>query len=350
MGNNKGMHDKYLPFTEETVKKHLYGGKTKSKIKESQETQLKKIRGSISSFEKYKNKIKSLECKTLTELRSPCQIQKDERFWTMNTLLHIFYSPNRTNKLIQLFKKGYRQDILKSIGLKSWEECFENKNLELYFEVYLSSPAKYKDWLSEEYSKFRKNEKPNKHQIIPYILASACQENTKINADPNDKIVIKKNIEGPTRVDAMIINPDNDNDFSVIIEAKVSSDISVSTTYDLSRNQIARIIDVMLEANGDMGEPFNKRDPEKTIFLLITPEIFKGDKPNEQVSRFYGYKMREYMDQEKGVECLKKDLPHRTEEVLKNIPSRIGWLTWEDIKKEVNSQCPPWDIDYQKYF
>lgn len=55
------------------------------------------------------------------------------------------------------------------------------------------------------------------------------------------------------------------------------------------------------------------------------------------------------MDPEKGVECLKKDLPHRTEEVLKNIPSRIVWLTWEDFK-EANSQCPPRDIDYDKYF
>ena len=145
----------------------------------------------------------------------------------------------------------------------------------------------------------------------------------------------------------MIINIDNG--FSVIIEAKVLSGISVSTTYDLSRNQIARSIDVMLEENNDMYSPFNKRDPGKTIFLLITPEIFKDEKPNEQFSRFYGYKMMEYRDPEKGVECLKKDLPHRAEEVLKNIPSRIGWLTWEDFK-DVNSQCPPWNIDYDTYY
>jgi len=344
MENNKGMHEKYLPFKEEKVKEHLYGGKTESKIEESQKTQLEKIRGSISNFEKYQKKNDSLECKTLTELRSPCQVQKDERFWTMNTLLHIFYSPNRTNKLIQLFKKGYRQDILKSIGLNGWEECFGSEKLELYFEVYLSSPAEYKDWLSKSYSDSRKEKLPNTHQIIPYVLASACQKNTKKIADSNDEIIIKNNIEGSTRVDAMIINPENG--FGVIIEAKVSSDISVFTTYDLSRNQIARSIDVMLEANKDMYFPFKERDPGKTIFLLLTPEIFR----NNPLTRLYDYKMRDYRDPEKGVDYLKEDLPHRTKENLKNIPSRIGWLTWEDIKKEVNSQCPPWDIDYDKYF
>jgi len=345
VGNNEKMHDKYLPFAENIVKKHLYWGKTTDEIEksQSQEKRMKKIRKSIVNIKEYQKKNISLECKGVKKLRRPCQIQKDECFWTMNTLLHIFYSPNRKKELVELFEKGDGQDILQSIGLKSWEECFGSKNLELYFEVNLPSPAKYKDWLSEEYSKFRKNKTPNKHQIIPYILASACQKNTKKIAVPNDKIVIKNYIEGSTQVDAMIINPDNG--FSVIIEAKVLSDISVSTTYDLSRNQIARSIDVMLAANEDMVEPFNKRDPEKTIFLLLTPEIFR----NNPLTRFYGYKMREYMDPEKGVECLKKDLPHRTEEALKNIPSRIGWLTWEDFK-EVNNQCSPWDIDYDTYF
>lgn len=42
--NNGGMYKEYLPFAEETVKKHLYGGKTENKIKksQSQETQLGK--------------------------------------------------------------------------------------------------------------------------------------------------------------------------------------------------------------------------------------------------------------------------------------------------------------------
>ena len=38
----------------------------------------------------------------------------------------------------------------------------------------------------------------------------------------------------------------NENGFSVLIEAKVMSDISCDVTYDSMRNQLARIIDVML--------------------------------------------------------------------------------------------------------
>ena len=36
---------------------------------------------------------------------------------------------------------------------------------------------------------------------------------------------------------------------AVIFEAKVLSDISAHVTFDLARNQLARSIDVMLEAN-----------------------------------------------------------------------------------------------------
>ena len=38
---------------------------------------------------------------------------------------------------------------------------------------------------------------------------------------------------------------------AVIFEAKVLSDISAHVTFDLARNQLARSIDVMLEANSD---------------------------------------------------------------------------------------------------
>ena len=124
------------------------------------------------------------------------------------------------------------------------------------------------------------------------------------------------------------------NGFAVIIEAKVLSDISYEITYDTMRNQIARNIDVMLEENKGLCPPLNKREPEKTLFLLITPKLFK-DNPS---SRLYGYKLNEYKT---NPEALSRDLPHRGNCDWQDISKRLGWLTWEDFKN-VNKDCCQW--------
>jgi len=66
----------------------------------------------------------------------------------------------------------------------------------------------------------------------------------------------------------------------------------------------------MLEKNGKLCDTLKKRDPNKSLFLLLTPKLFK-DNPT---SRLYGYKIREYQDKNKGKDALLKDLPHRKEE------------------------------------
>jgi len=150
--------------------------------------------------------------------------------------------------------------------------------LSLFFEANLPSPRSYKEWLSENIAK---------SQFIPYVLASAHN---------------KRNLEGATNVDAILLNPGNG--FAVIVEAKVLSDISYQITYDVMRNQIARSIDVMLEKNDTLCDPLDKRNPEKALFLLITPKLFK-DNPT---GRLYGYKFNEYKN---NPGSLARDLPHR---------------------------------------
>ncbi len=172
----------------------------------------------------------------------------------------------------------------------------------------------YKKWLINNLGE---------RQFIQYILDSAVE---------------KTNLEGPTNVDAIIINASNG--FAVFIEAKVLSDISYSVTYDATRNQIARNIDIMLEdhRNNRLCTPLNKRDPSKTLFLLITPETFKkyGN------SRLYSYKMRDYKN---NPESLRTDLIHRNLEGNRYdwpaISRRIGWLTWEDFK-HAETKCCQW--------
>jgi len=318
MGNK--MQGKYLPFKEDVLIKHFAPVGKECKANKDQ---LNYYMRSIENYKEYKKKNNNISGKPLSETSRPCQIQKDERFWTVNTLLNIFYSKNRVNELCILFEKAFGKKVPTSIKIDNWKECFISDNLKLYFEVDLPSPVRYKEKLCSLY----KNGKIQEHQIIPFVLASTHG---------------KKVLEGSTQVDALIVN--QDSGFNVLIEAKVLSDISIGITYDVVRNQIARNIDVMLESNERLCDPLDKRNPDKSLFLLITPKLFK----NNPSSRLYGYKIREYQDRNKGVDALKRDLPHRTKEELKNIPSRIGWLTWEDFK-EVNNKCSPWSLDEKNY-
>jgi len=317
---NSILHEKYLPFCRNILKEHF-----------TNEDHLNYYEKSIERYKKFIGKNIKITGKSLDELRSSFQIQKDERFWTINTLLNIYNSPNRLSELVQLFEKEFGQGVPLSINIDSWKECFDSKNLEVYFEVDLPSPKKYKDYLYNKYCLSYKNKQSNGHQFIPYILACACN---------------KKRLEGSTQVDAIIINPDNG--FTVIFEAKVLSDISIFITYDLLRNQIARNIDVMI--NEELEDKYNSHpilkniNPKKTLFILLTPKIFKDN----YSSRFYGYKMRDYTDEKMGAANLNKDLPHREKKELKDIPQRIGWLTWQDFQ-DVNSNCSPFDIDYNTF-
>jgi hypothetical protein len=52
-------------------------------------------------------------------------------------------------------------------------------------------------------------------------------------------------------------------------------------------NQIARNLDVMMEPSDGSPEPLSERDPERSIFLLVTPQLFM-DHPT---SRLYGWLM-----------------------------------------------------------
>ena len=77
-------------------------------------------------------------------------------------------------------------------------------------------------------------------------------------------------MEGTTRTDAMLLAA---NGVAAIFEAKVLSDISSHVTFDLARNQLARNIDVMLDANPTLAAPLNLRKPERTFLVRLTPAL-----------------------------------------------------------------------------
>ena len=298
-------HPIYLPFPEQQLLSHFADVRKNGRCVKNEE-HLKPYKDSIERYKKYLADNPVRRKKSLKEMRLPCQIEKDERFWIATCTMTIFHSKSRSQELTKLFRNGYGETP-PIRGLNSWDECF-GEELHLFFEPNLPSPSSYKEWLLKNL---------NKRQFIPYVLESAEG---------------KVNLEGATNVDAILLN--SKNGFAVIIEAKVLSDISYEITYDTMRNQIARNIDVMLEKNEKLCDPLNKRDPEKTLFLFITPKLFKENSS----SRLYGYKFNEYKT---NPASLSADLPHRDNCDWQNISSRLSWLTWED-SKDVNKDCCRW--------
>lgn len=296
VGAEELIHPDYFPFTEKQLMSHFAEVRKNGKcIKNVRH--LDYYKKSVQRYSEYLKDNLDRKAKAIKEMKFPCQIEKDERFWISKSLMTIFHNANRLKNLVHIFRIVFGDHP--PIDIDFWEECFD-EDLHLFFEPNLPSPRSYSKWLSENIGK---------RHLIPYVLDSAYG---------------KKNLEGPTNVDAILLNPKNG--FSVIIEAKVLSDISAQITYDAMRNQIARNIDVMLEKNDGLCYPLNQRKPERTLFLLITPQIFK-ENPS---SRLYGYKMNDYMTNPKSIGF---DLPHRRIDWNK-ISKRLGLITWKDLSTE----------------
>ena len=106
------------------------------------------------------------------------------------------------------------------------------------------------------------------------------------------------------------------------------SDISTSTTHDIHRNQLARVIENALYFNdGD-------RPSDCVYVALVTPKAFKNREVN---SRLYQYKFEEY---EADLGHLVKDLEEKSEHASGNVADRVGrltlrWSTYDEIFAEI---------------
>jgi hypothetical protein len=298
----------YLPFSAATLAKHFAPVGVSVN---SPDDYLRYYQASADRYRAFLQTDLGQKALPLTALRSPCQIEKDERFWTAACWLQIFYASNRVATLTRLMTDCFgSQPPLAT--LRSWEECFEG-DLRLYFEAHLPSPTSYKTWLRANL---------RQRNLVPYVLRAASR-------------VGNRDFEGATHVDALLVNASNG--FAVLVEAKVLSDISYQVSFDVARNQLARNIDVMLEQNPLLEPPLRERDPDKTLFVFQSPAMFKTN-PR---ARLYGWLLQDY----KNPDAILRDLPHRGGRDWGAVASRIGWLTWEDCESAFPGTCKWLAID-----
>lgn len=299
------LHKIYLPFSEDKLKEHFVQLDNDSTNIDNHIVRYKK---SIKNYELFE-----LKTPFTTDIKLIRQIEKDETFWTTSSLMTIFHSPNRISELIKLLTLAYGEKPPLD-NFPNWIECLTGE-LNLFFEPNIPSPKIYLDWLKNNVTS---------QNFIPYIIEKTL----------NSKGDFRSDLEGATNVDALIIN--STNGFAIIIEAKVLSDISYQVSYDSMRNQIIRNIDVMLSPNENLATPLNKRIPDNSLFLLLTPKLYK-DNPR---TRLYGYAFRDYKN---DFQTIQADLVHRNldKTQCEKISNRMGWITWEDLKS-VNNDCCKW--------
>ncbi len=297
------IHPTYLPFTAVQLRQHF--APVDGRSREELERHVQYFTDSAERYKQFCAPLPKREGASLGSLKLACQIEKDERFWAASCWLSIFHHPRRVELLSTLMKGCFGKQPPVG-GLNDWCECFTG-DLRLYFETHLPSPQSYKRWLSLNLQ--RRN-------LVPYVLASASRAN--------------ENLEGPTHADVLLVNADNG--FALLIEAKVVSDISYGVSFDVMRNQLARTIDVSLDAHPALPPPLSARRPDRTLIVLQTPKMFQ----KAPESRLYGWLLNSYRS---DPSALCRDLPHRTAAEIGDVSKRLGWLTWEDCRAVLPSCC-----------
>lgn len=115
-------------------------------------------------------------------------------------------------------------------------------------------------------------------------------------------------VEGKSEIDITLHN----NSMTVFIEAKLGSDISPNTTYDPTRNQIARNVDCLID---------DARNTTPLFWMLVR---------DAKESRMYTQVVKQYQE-DPAILC--RLLPHRDPDVIIRIAHRMSIILWQDFVK-----------------
>ena len=89
------MHPTYLPFAEEHMRMHFAEIKRSGKCTETADKHVQYYKRSIQKHFEFCEKALRRKGKPISELKVPCQIEKDERVWTASYLMAIFHAKER---------------------------------------------------------------------------------------------------------------------------------------------------------------------------------------------------------------------------------------------------------------
>ncbi len=218
------IQETYLPFTKDQLCKYF------------SMNQGNNVKYYTVSADKYNAWLDDPTIETSENYKTLRQIEKDERFWGAQSFISIFEQLNSVKiveDLITLLTKSFGPTPPAGI-FGSWEKALKtaiSDKLILRFEENIPSPKIFKEYLQKNLIQ---------RHFIPYVIDHATKS-------VNPELEFRSNLEGPTNVDILIINPSNG--FNIFIEAKLLSDISYQVSYDVLRNQMARNIDAMLWDN-----------------------------------------------------------------------------------------------------
>ena len=255
-------HPIYLPFTADQLREHFAPVADPG----DKDRHLKYYYASVDAAKEYDQLIRTKKA-TPAQTRLGRQMEKDERFWVATALMKLYHADGGSARVAAFADLLERAGLRPPAGLPRWDDALAGP-LALYFEANLPSPRSYRVWLRDHL---------DERAPIPYLKVQAAAAGSRL--------------EGTTKADAMLLA--EDTGVAVIFEAKVLSDVSTHVTFDIARNQLARIIDVMLDANPELLPPLTCRRPEQTFLVLLTPAALQAGRTGDAISksRLYGWLM-----------------------------------------------------------
>ncbi|HXL88381.1 MAG TPA: hypothetical protein VN969_05260 [Streptosporangiaceae bacterium] len=303
------LHRTYLPFTADQLREHFAPVLGPGE----RDRHLRYYLASVEEARRYDELIRVGDKPTRAQTRLGRQMEKDERFWLATALMSLYHAGGGSGRGELFARLLERAGLQPPPGFPRWEDALAG-DLDLFFEVSLPSPGRYRAWLRDHLGE---------RVPIPYLRKQAEAPGARL--------------EGATKADAMLLAPATG--VAVIFEAKVLSDISTHVTFDLARNQLARSIDVMLEANPALPAPLSLRQPERTFLVLLTPALTQPGQAGDMISksRLYGWLMPAYKDPDSCL--LRQHLPHRDGSELAGAAERLGWASWEDCQSVAPGAC-----------
>jgi hypothetical protein len=279
------IHETYLPFTAESLRAHFVladaSGEDPDRHTRAWTTRIAQATS-----------------------KDPAFVARDETLWTAGALVPLYRSSDPKEAWRRVLTAGFGEAPPVGDGA-SWGELLAGDDLQLYFEVGLSSPSSYRTWLSRNIEA--------RHPLVEQREISRTRGSS---------------LEGRTHLDALLLAPSTG--FAAHFEAKVLSDIDTKTKHDALRNQLARNLDCLWDPAGVPALP--NRKPELSVLLLLTPELFR----RQPTSRLYGTLFGLYR---RDPEAVHEHLPHLSRNECQELGSRLGWVTFEEIHALEPSAC-----------